>query len=100
VAQVVKSLAFDHGDLDSIQSQSMWICDGQSGLGTDLFPSTSVFPCQDLSTNAPYAFIIYFQHHIILAIDNIIKEHKVKLMLLGIFQETECCEWGDHVIFQ
>jgi hypothetical protein len=74
MAQVVKSLAFDHGDLDSIQSQSMWNCDGQSGMGTDLFPSTSVFPCQDLLTNAPYKFIIYCQHYIILAIDNIIKK--------------------------
>ena len=94
VAQVVRSIAFNHKDLDSIQSQSMWICDGQSGMGTDLFPSTSVFPSQDLSTSAPDVFIIYCQHYIILAIDNIIKKHKVKLVLLGIFQEIECCEWG------
>jgi len=72
----------------------MWICDGQNGMGTDLFPSTLVFPCQDLLTTAPYAFIIYCQHYIILAINSIIKKHKAKLVLLGIFQETEFCEWG------
>jgi hypothetical protein len=93
VAQVVKSLTFDHGDLDSIQIQSMWICDGQNGMGTDLLNSTSVLPCQDLSTIAPYAFIIFCQQYIILAVD-IIKQHKVKHVLLGIFQEIDCCEWG------
>jgi hypothetical protein len=61
VAQVVKSLTFDHGDLDSIQSQSMWICDGQNGMETDLLNSTSVLPCQDLSAIAPYALIIFCQ---------------------------------------
>lgn len=49
---------------------------------------------QDLSTSAPYAFIIYCQQYIILAIDSIIKKHKVKLVLLGILWEIECCEWG------
>jgi hypothetical protein len=52
------------------------------------------FSRQDLSTSAPHAFIIYYQHYIILAIDSIIKKHKVKLVLMGIFQEIECCEWG------
>ena len=64
----------------------MWICDGQSGMGRNLFPSTSVFPCQDLLTSAPNVFIIYRQHYIILAI-GIIKKHEVKHLLLGIFQE-------------
>jgi hypothetical protein len=63
-------------------------------MGIGLYPITSAFPCQDLLTSAPYVFIIYCQHYIILAIDSIIKKHKVKLVLLDIFQEIECCEWG------
>ena len=52
------------------------------------------FSHQDLSTIAPYAFIIYCQQYIILAIDSIIKKRKVKPVLMGIFQEIECREWG------
>jgi hypothetical protein len=31
------------------------ICGAQSGTGTDFSASTSAFPCQYLSTNAPYS---------------------------------------------
>ena len=33
------------------------ICDGQRVTVTGFFPSTSLFPCQYHSTNAPYPFI-------------------------------------------
>jgi hypothetical protein len=39
---------------EQFQANLFEICGGQSGTGTGIFLTTSVFPCQYYSTNAPF----------------------------------------------
>jgi hypothetical protein len=43
---------------DGCNSVRCGICGGQCGAGTELCPSTSVFPYQYHSANAPYSYFI------------------------------------------
>jgi hypothetical protein len=52
VAQAVSRRLLTAGALVRFQASTCGICGGQSALGQDFFPRTSVFPCQCHSTGA------------------------------------------------
>jgi hypothetical protein len=51
---------------------SLGICGRRCRTGTHYLPSTSVFPCHCISTNAPYSFI-HHQPCIIIVTDSVVK---------------------------
>lgn len=56
-------MSYSHKAWVHIQGSPGQICGGQSGIGRNFSPSTSVFSCHIHSNTAPYTFIAQVDTH-------------------------------------